>query len=286
MKLTYTQPTLIHSAITDMLSVCDFMSLMVGEVISPVSVSFVTEGEVDRWGALPHYDVHARWRPNGKDIDPQYGRRCLSTPMFDTETYQSALATWVNRQSRWLQSHALATVCLDNQREISRRRFLDAAAWFESVPTFYECQREEIKREVITDAATAACKVFIESGADVSIDRAQALLSPLNSASLSIRIADAMARVRATLGDDLLPERLDKLAKVLPRIRGKFAHGEDAFLGDLGHMVHDATLLFEVLSAALTLEELGVRITPDSFGHPFSNSVTELQQFGLADAVA
>ena len=282
-KVTYAAPVSIQTGITDMLSLCDFMSLMVGEVISPISVSVVTEGAADRWGFPPHFDVHARWRPPGKEIDPQYGRRCLATPMFDAEIYQDAVASWINRQERWSQSYALATVCLDNQREVSRRRFLDAAAWFESIPTFYERPRSKVSREVIRAAATAAGIAFTDGGAEVTVERVQALLSPVNSASLAVRIADALVRARASLGGEMLPDMLDELAKMLPRIRGKFAHGEDAFLGDLGHLVHDATLLFEVLAAALTLDELDIKITLDSIGHPFRTAITELQQFAVDD---
>lgn len=278
-KISYHDFTNIYSSIQDMICVCDFFTLLVGEVVSPIEVELTCEGQPDRWGNLPNFTVFARWREQGRPIDPQHGRRCLISPMFDSGVYERSLATWMDRRQNWGQSYALGTTCTQNQHEISRRRFLDAATWFESIPTSFESQRTKIPKRVLEEAADAASSAFSDRGESISAGRIKALLGPLNSPSLSDKVNDALLRSRIYMGADLIPDRLDQLASFLPRIRGRFAHGEDAFLSNLGHLVHEATLLYETIAYALTIEGLGFHIKPESQGHPLLSTIRVLQQF-------
>jgi len=89
-----------------------------------------------------------------------------------------------------------------------------------------------------------------------------------------------MAHARNALGADLLPMHLDQLAAAIPKIRGKFAHGEDAFASEVGHLIYDATLLLAVLTSTLTLQGLGIRLSADMSGHPLRTALRELRDYG------
>lgn len=280
--LSFATPVSVALAFSNMLSICDFMSLMVGAVVSPASVQLETDGEADRHGRSPSFDVHANWREPGREIDPQKGRRCLAAPLFDRAGYESALTAWISRKALWRSCHALGTVYLSHDDELSRRRFLDAEAWFESLPTeCYERPRTRVAKDVVTAAAKAAAAAFREGNSDVSEGRARALLGPVNAASLNVRLDDAMAQARNALGLDLLPLSLDKLAAAIPKIRGKFAHGEDAFASEVGHLIYDATLLLAVLTSTLSLQGLGIQLSADMSGHPLRTALRELQDYGI-----
>lgn len=280
-SLQYERPTTLAFTIPDILATCDFISLIIGAVVSPITLNATTVGDRDRFDRPPTFDIYAGWREAGHEIEPRKGHRCLAAPMFDVDLYERAISNWLGRRQEWSTSYALGTVCLAHQEEISSRRFLDAAAWFESIPvTVYERQRERIGRDILEAASTAAAAVFQANGADVSESRARALLGPVNAASLNVRINDAMTFARSSFGQDILPPSLDRLASVISRIRGRFAHGEDAFASDLGHLVYDATLLLEALACMLTLEGLGgIQLTPDNGGHPIHRTLSELRVF-------
>ena len=285
-SLKYDNPTDVTTAFSDMLSVCDFMSLMIGLTVSPVTIEIVTEGAPDHYQRPPSFEVYAHWREAGKEVEPKHGRRCLAAPLFDQAAYVAALAAWLNRKEEWSTSHALGTVCFSHPDEISSRRFLDAAAWFESIPaSIYERARDRIPKDIISAAAKAAAAVFADKEIDVSEGRTRALLGQLNAASLSARIEDALTFARMTFGEEQLPPSLDYLGAMIPRIRGKFAHGDDPFTGELGHLVYDATLLLEVLSGALTLSELGVRIAPEMGGHKLRRGLFELMDFSAPSLI-
>ncbi len=283
-RVKYTSPVDAQSAIRDLITVSDYLSLMVGEVVSPLEVSLKCQGGPDKWGEPPTYQVFGRWRDPGRDINPQKGHRCIGAPLIDQRAYENALRQWMDRKVSWRQSYALGTICLGNQNEVSRRRLLDAAAWFESVPTFYERPRNKIARAVIAEASVAASAVFSRESDSVSVERAQALLGSVNATSLGLKIQDAVIYVRGMVGADVITPKIDRLASFLPKIRGKFAHGEDAFLGEFGHLVYEAILLFEVLAGVLTLAvEHGVLPKPDLSGHPLQRALFELQQFNAED---
>lgn len=275
--LNYECPTDITAALQDMFVVCNFMSLMIGEVVSPTTVKARTADDDDSQTGIPRYDIYGRWRAPGKELRPQDGRRCMSAPLLGQTEFQTALAIWMDRKETWQQSYELGAQCLLNQNESSRRRFLDAAAWFESIPLFYQTPRTQIDKKTIAHAAEMASQAFIDRGAEVAPSRAQALLGNVNATSLGAKIADAMLLARSGTYASFLKPSLDAIAKAIPKIRGSFAHGEDAFLGRTGHLVYEATLLLEVLSAVLTLDGLpGIRIVPEAGGHPLRQSLYEL----------
>ncbi len=281
--ISYGQGVAFNEALKDLNYLSDFLSMMVGEVISPLSVSIKIQQEANKFdntlmsSSRLNFEVFAKWRPGGRELDPKDGRRCLLSPMFDKANYELALGSWMKRRSSWGQSYALSSACLANQREFSRRRFLDAAAWFESIPCFYEKERDQISSSILKSVAEEAASVLANENISISPDRIQAILGSLNASSLSQKIQDALVFVRKHIPIEVLTPDVEKLSKLLPKIRGKFAHGEDAFVSKLGSKVYDATLLFEVIAAALTLyslDEFETRFTETQ--HPFLRSIAEL----------
>lgn len=187
----------------------------------------------------------------------------------------------MDRREEWLQSYRLGTESIHRQHEVTRYRFLDAIGWFESIPDFYLPEASKIPKSVVRDAASAAAKSFGENGHTIEESRLRSLLSPINVLSLSMRLRAAVDHIEQRYGSGTLPADAPTLCAIVASIRGSFAHGQNAFEGELGARVYEATILTEVICALLTLSGLPVNLDRiiSAHHHPLNNWKQQLAEF-------
>jgi len=158
--------------------------------------------------------------------------------------------------------------------------------WFESIPDAYLGNRPSISRTKLQAAAAAASNALSDVGEDVSAKRIAGLLGSLNAPSLGMRLDAAVAYIRSRFGEASLPADAGQMLSLASKIRGRFAHGEDAFLGPEGGRIYEVTLLVETVAALLTLADLD--IDHGKLGPRFHHWLTEalMEIFDMAGARA
>jgi hypothetical protein len=279
-RIEYGEPVNLNVALRDIMSVINFFSFVVGEVINPTSLQ-IESGSQDGMGLRPTFEFHSSFRQAGARIDPEEARRCLISQPVDDVAYTQSLRVWMERHEEWGQSYYLGSESLSRQNEISRHRYLDAVGWFESIPLFYQDLRPSISSEIIREAAKAAREVFHTSGVDVSESRLRHLLAPLNAQSLAMRLRAAMAHIRSRFGDTALPPGAEGLISGMSGLRGRLAHGENPLSPDDGMQIYELTLLVETVCRFLTLSALpwSVGRLDRAHGHPMKLARLNLFHF-------
>lgn len=277
--LEYNEPHDAPAVIEDVVTLCDFLSINLGEVIVPTKLQVVSDGERDRFGQAPLYEVYVRLREPGEEIAKGKVYRLLSAPSLNREHWEHNVARWFERRSEWRQSYSLFISLLGRQREFSRERFMDAIGWFESIPEFYMPTLAPLATKAALKAATsAAAEALKEKGSEIPPDRIRNLFGMVNDPSLSTRLTAALERVRSTFGDEILPAGIETYLRLAPKIRGNFAHGENAFIGSDGDNVYPAMVATEAVCLLLTLDGLFIRdVGKNRTGHILDRSLEELQ---------
>lgn len=279
-RLAYGNPQPLRIGLQDIGTICDFFSLVVGEVVAPHAIKVVS-GETHELFGPPTFDVHVTYRPPGKDLDPKFPFRCLISPQLDAVGYENSIAIWLDRRNEWLQSYRLGTESIGRQHEVTRHRFLDAIGWFESISDFYLPPADQIPKATVGKAARAAAKVFLAGGHEIDESRLRGLLSPINVLSLSMRLRAAISHIRQRFGTDALPPDSEELAGIIASIRGAFAHGENAFEGALGGRIYEASLTVENICKFLTLSAMPLDLHRISSAHhnPIIDARQQLFEF-------
>jgi hypothetical protein len=187
----------------------------------------------------------------------------------------------MERRNEWMNSYHLASDSIARQRELSRHRYLDAAAWFESIPSFYQNTNPAISPKTFDHAAQAARAAFAEDGVCVSERRVRQLFAPLRTPSLAMRLRAAMAHVRERFGVTALPESAESLISKITRLRGLLAHGEDFFSANAAQDMHELVLLLETVCGLLTLSGLPWELErlKHAHQHPMQNARWMLSNF-------
>ncbi len=255
-------------ALADTVALCNFFTLVVGEVVSPTVLKLTLavdrqEADVqnsDEEQLLSSFDrefeLHVMTRRAGGEVEPNKAHRCLVSPAFDGSAYSEVLAGWMARRAGWKEAYrGLAEVCA-LQRQIGLERFLAAVRWFEAIPTFYMPSGERLPRKLLDRAASLGERLFTRSGHPVSADRLRSLLAPLNTPSLGARLHAAIQHLEERFGSGALPSDARERVKLITRFRGAAAHGENPLTGDTINDFYDSLLLAEAISWLLTLSAL------------------------------
>jgi hypothetical protein len=280
-RIDYTDPVPLTTMLVDLMTIANFYSFVVGEVVTPTEVS-IESGHEEAPVGRPRFEFRTRFRRPGANLHPREARRCLISHPEDGDNYTRSLRLWVERREEWGQSYFFGSESLAQQKQITRHRYLDAAGWFESIPTFYLQSEPSISRQIL-GALTAAAKTLLNAkGVDVSENRLRDVLAMLRTPPLGARLRAAMAHIRARFGDAALPPRAEDLIPRMSGLRGRLAHGENPLSSHEAGEMHELTFLFETVCWFLTLSALPWN--PDrldrAHGHPMQ--FYRMNLFGLA----
>jgi hypothetical protein len=254
-RISYKHPVPLDVAFRDVMVIIHFFSFTVGGKITPTEIK-IASGPEDNFHRRPLFDLHV-WFPRETEmLDPKEALRCLISQPIDGDSYKECLQAWLGRRDNWMQSYYLGSETLASQGEISRHRYLDAAAWFESIPPFYQDMRTTIPRGVIDQVSKATAASFKEQGVEVPERRVRDLFGPLHAPPLAARLRAAMSHIRVHFGEATLPLKTEDLIPKITRLRGRLAHGEDPIASDDARDMHELTLLLETVCGFLTLSGL------------------------------
>jgi hypothetical protein len=123
-RLTYIEPVLLDAALADTIALCNFFTLVVGEVVSPTALNLVLNPELPEADVQVsaedqllvnlrrEFDLHVQTRKAGNEVEPGKAHRCLVSPALDGGAYNEILASWMARRADWKEAYrGLAEVC-------------------------------------------------------------------------------------------------------------------------------------------------------------------------------
>jgi hypothetical protein len=284
-NISYNAPVTLDIALRDVMTIANFFSFVVGEVVVPTDIK-IESGPENDFKLRPEFDLHIGFLQAGRVLDPSEAHRCLISEPIDGVGYERSLRAWMQRRGEWAQSYYLGSESLLRQNVISRHRYLDAVGWFESIPPFYQKTTPSMSREIICDVASAACEIFRTKGENVSESRLRDLLAPLYVQSLAMRLRAALAHLRTRFGRMVLPPGTETLISKITGLRGRLAHGENPLSSYEARDMHELILLVEAICGFLTLSELPWDLArlDRAQGHPMQRARVILFEFAKTRA--
>lgn len=94
-----------------------------------------------------------------------------------------------------------------------------------------------------------------------------------------MRLQAAVKFLRDSYGRDILPPSAESDCRIIPAIRGSFAHGDDPFLGRHADKVFETTILTETICYLLTIKLLGIQVNLNlGADHLLTDSLRQLSQ--------
>ncbi|PBN42522.1 hypothetical protein SxD43FB_15700 [Sphingobium sp. D43FB] len=188
--------------------------------------------------------------------------------------------------SRWLATtFALEALAMNGRPD--RIRFLNATSWFEAIPDIYMTSGSAIPRTDLDEAAGSAAAILAGQGHSDLGQRVRGLIGNFNTPSLGVRLQAALAWLRVRYGLAILPSNAEETCRLIPTIRGSYAHGDDPLLGRHAGSVLEAALLTEAVCHLLMLAGLGFDLCPDlGTDHVLTDNLTRLKRLALARAAA
>lgn len=281
-KIEYQFGRQLADAMADVTSVCDFMSMMLGVVISPGDMDVALNGP--GVSSPNQFSIHGTFRTPGKKLRSSEAYEAIMSPEANRESYERAFAIWMARRSEWQQADALGIENLQMEGRLDRGRFLNAVGWFEAIPEIYARTKPKIPKAAIRKAVVAAAKSLSGDGHEGLQERVSNLIGMLNAPTLASRLEQAAIFLRSRYGKSILPNDLEQNVPIIAAIRNNFAHGDDAFLGKNSDRVHEMMLATEAICHLLTLDGLWSADDNRSlaFGHILAQKLRNLGEIAKA----
>lgn len=221
-RLDFPQTTNLQRAIHEVTRLYRFFTMVVGEHISATDVKILA---CNKDALETEFDLHLNFPIPDKEIASQNAHRCLISIPFEGKRYGALLRQWFERADDWDVSYSLMYQAISERNRIGRDRYLNAIAWFESIPTFYLPSADRIDRDSIDQAAKAAASILNADGEIVTHERMKGLLSQLNQPSLGIRLRSAVSYLQDHFGDEAVPTSVTASISRIVSIRSGYAHG-------------------------------------------------------------
>lgn len=282
-SIGYVNGRTLDEAVGDIQYICAFMSTMLGLVIAPTELDFEVCDPIARSGE--RYRMHSHFRapaPEMKITDLNTG---LVSANYNRSRYETALRAWLTRRAEWQQATAFALEALTMRNRLDRVRFLNATSWFEAIPDGYMPTGSVIAKTDLDAAAGAATALLTERGHTIVGNRVRGLLGNLNSPSLAMRLQGAVASLRTRYSANVLPANAEDVCRLIPAIRGSYAHGDDPLLGRHAGTVLESTILTETICYLLTIADLGFELEPNlGAEHVLTGSLQRLDLLAQASA--
>lgn len=283
-SIGYAEGRTLAEAVGDVSYVCAFMSVMMGIVIAPTALEFgVMDTEQASRGS---YLVYSRLRSAAPELKLTNLNTGILSANYHRPAYEAALRAWLVRRDDWQKATNFALDALTMGERLDRVRFLNATGWFEAIPPDYMAAAGDISSDALNGAAKSASVVLAEHGHAGLESRVRGLIGNLNNPSLAIRLEAAVKALRVRFGQAILPSSAEEICRLVPSIRGSYAHGDDPLLGRNAGSVLVATVLIETICYLLTISGLGFSLDLQlGTDHKLTDSILRLPVLAAASAV-